>query len=139
MYIFFLFLLFLLFLTLLLKNNVRIPEIQACDSSTYNSHKQTNTFQHRPGFMTSDDLLEDSNTGPSLSFPVLWVRVQSLQHIKRFSSVVELTHLWREKKRKKGNDFLKQIKRCDGDIIISKSRKILGVSHIHFLLSRFHE
>ena len=27
-----------------LKNNVRIPEIQECDSSTYNSHKQTNTF-----------------------------------------------------------------------------------------------
>lgn len=64
--------------------------------------------------MTSDDLLEYSNTGPSLSFPVLWVRVQSLQHIKRFSSVVELTHLWREKekkKRKKSNDFLKQIKK----------------------------
>ena len=51
--------------------------------------------------MTSDDLLEDSNTGPSLSFPVLWVRVQSLQHIKRFSSVVELTHLWRGKKKEK--------------------------------------
>ena len=27
-----------------LKNNARIPEIQECDSSTYNSHKQTNTF-----------------------------------------------------------------------------------------------
>lgn len=56
-------------------------------------NKQTVDVQ--PWFVTSDDLLKDAHTRPSLSFPVLWVRVQSLQNVKGFSSIVELTHLWK--------------------------------------------
>lgn len=46
-----------------------------------------------PWFVPSDDLLKYSNASSSFSFPVLWIRIQSLQHVKRFRSIIELAHL----------------------------------------------
>ena len=46
-----------------------------------------------PWFVASNDLLKDSNTCSSFSFPVFRIRIQSLEHIKRFCSIIELAHL----------------------------------------------
>jgi hypothetical protein len=40
-----------------------------------------------------DHLLEDSNTGSSLAFPVFGIRIKTLKNIKSFRGVQEVTHL----------------------------------------------
>lgn len=43
--------------------------------------------------MAGDDHLEDAHTRAPLAFPHLRAWLQSLQHIKRLGSIVELAHL----------------------------------------------
>lgn len=50
-----------------------------------------------PWFVTRYDHLEYTYTGPSFSFPVLGIRIKSLQHIKGLGSIVKLSHLQRIK------------------------------------------
>ena len=59
------------------------------------SYKKYQVIEVRvsPWFVASNDLLKYSNTRSSFTFPILWVWIQSLQHIKCFSSIIELTHL----------------------------------------------
>lgn len=50
-----------------------------------------------PWFVARYDHLEYAYTGPSFSFPVLGIRIKSLQHIKGLGSIVKLSHLHRIK------------------------------------------
>lgn len=50
-----------------------------------------------PWFVARYDHLEYTYTGPSFSFPVLGIRIKSLQHIKGLGSIVKLSHLHRIK------------------------------------------
>lgn len=50
-----------------------------------------------PWFVARYDHLEYTYTGPSFSFPVLRIRIKSLQHIKGLGSIVKLSHLQRIK------------------------------------------
>ena len=43
--------------------------------------------------VASYDELKDANTRSPLAFPIFWVGVESLQHIKGLGSIVELAHL----------------------------------------------
>ena len=45
-----------------------------------------------------DDHLKEADRGSPFALPVLGVRVQPLEHVKRLGRVVELTHLREEKR-----------------------------------------
>lgn len=49
--------------------------------------------KHILGLLVCQDELKDADTCPSFTLPVIRGRVQLLQSIKRFGSVVELAHL----------------------------------------------
>jgi hypothetical protein len=48
-----------------------------------------------PWFVSSYDHLEHPDTCTTLALPILWVRIETLQHIKGLGSIVKLTHLYK--------------------------------------------
>lgn len=56
-------------------------------------HQDKEQKRDELGFFVGQYELEDANTGSSLAFPVVGVRIQFLQGIKSFGCIVELSHL----------------------------------------------